>query len=103
MNHKKFYIELGSRIKEKRKKLELTQEILAKEINISRTALANIEAGRQQLLVHQLYLICSVLEISIETILPKLESGLIDAKLPDDLTKKQKEEILKLINSVEAT
>lgn len=46
------YQRLGKAIAAERKHQEMRQEDLAKKIGISRAALANIEAGRQRILLH---------------------------------------------------
>lgn len=48
------YIELGDRIRDYRKRARITQECLAKNVGISRASLANIELGRQRIMLHLL-------------------------------------------------
>lgn len=63
MESKKIYKEIGKRIKLYRKQQGLTQGQLAAKINLSRTSLANLESGRQQILTHYLYEISEALNL----------------------------------------
>lgn len=63
MDEKDLYRELGRAIKSRRKHLEVTQESVAKSAGISRASLANIEVGRQKVLVHQLYYLADALKL----------------------------------------
>lgn len=107
MDQKRLYRNIGALIRSHRKSRNLTQDTLSQQIGISRAALANIEAGRQQLLVHQLYLTSHALEIPIGELLPPVsfdteKDTTIEMQLPSDLSKAQREQILKLIRSAEA-
>jgi transcriptional regulator with XRE-family HTH domain len=73
-----FYKELGSRIKDARKKIQLTQEHLAEKVFLTRTTVTNIEKGRQQLLVHTLVDIAKALHVSIDDLLPIQQSKSIN-------------------------
>ncbi|MFW5700489.1 MAG: helix-turn-helix domain-containing protein [Cyclobacteriaceae bacterium] len=61
---------LGERIKLRRAELGLSQDYLAKEINIGRTSISNIESGKHQVPLSTLYHISKVLDIDIHLILP---------------------------------
>ena len=63
MNQRELYVELGGVIATRRKRLGMTQAEAAKQAGMSRAALANIEVGRQNLLVHQLYSLSSALKL----------------------------------------
>lgn len=71
---KKFYLAAGARIREARGK-GTTQEQLANAAGLGRVTIANIEAGRQKLLLHQAIMIADVLGMSvaelIDPLLPK--------------------------------
>jgi transcriptional regulator with XRE-family HTH domain len=104
MDQKLLYQQIGLLIREQRKRHNFTQDHIAKQINMSRAAIANIEAGRQQLLVHQLYGIAKALEIEFTSLIPppKSEREVLHpdkVRLPDDLTNTQREQILRLIRS----
>lgn len=106
MEPEKIYEELGETIKRLRKEVGYTQARLSSQAGISRASLANIEAGRQQILVHHLYTIALALQLDSPTQLlptaPSLESR--EAYLPslpvsdEKLTKSQREQIVGLMS-----
>lgn len=69
--HTNFYKTLGSRIREVRG--TMTQEQLARASNLSRTSVVNIESGRQQLLVHNLFQIAKALAMNPSDLIHPLE------------------------------
>ena len=96
------YKTIGETIRARRRRFHLTQEKLAPRIGMSRASLANIETGRQTILVHQLYRLAEVLEISPADLLPvpAAESERTDTteiELPDDLNPQQKRQIARLM------
>lgn len=104
MDRRDLYRKVGSLLRERRKACALTQEVLSQQMNISRAALANIEAGRQQMLVHQVFAAAIALDCSLMDLLPspqELESPdvALGAKLPKDLSADQRDQVLRLINS----
>jgi len=62
--------QIGLNIVEARKKHGLTQEHLAKIIHLSRTSVANLEAGNQRCPLDTLYDIASASGIAIQELLP---------------------------------
>src|SRR5437016_3336973 len=70
MKYDELYDQLGTLIRNRRKKLLLTQRDLAARIGISRASLANIETGRQKVLVHQLYALATALDLAPSDLLP---------------------------------
>ena len=84
MEYIRIYGEIGERIRSRRHQLKKTQEELAKQVLLSRPSLANIEGGRQAVLVHQLILLAEALELSVQDLLPMYrpskadDSGIID-------------------------
>jgi len=64
------YRELGTLIRRRRRALDLTQAKLSGRLGISRGALANIETGRQNILLHQLYRFAAALEMNVHDLLP---------------------------------
>lgn len=65
-----FYIELGARIKTHREWAGLTQEQLAKATGLTRSSIANIEAGRQRCDIHVLVQIADRLHADPRGLLP---------------------------------
>lgn len=100
------YKHIGAVIKAKRNKLDWKQEKLAGELGISRGSLANVETGRQSILVHQLYRFAKALGVSPFDLLPqvqlqRLNSGDTHLPLPHDLNVQQKRQIFRLFAEVE--
>ena len=72
MDEKLLYTLVGKRVAGFRKALGLKQEDVAKRLGISRASLANMEVGRQRLLVHQLYGLADALGLDgPEDLLPR--------------------------------
>lgn len=61
---------IALRIEELRKSKGYTQEEFANKIGLSRVSIVNIENGRQQVSMKNLYTICKHLEVSSNRILP---------------------------------
>jgi transcriptional regulator with XRE-family HTH domain len=98
MTRSPIYKEIGAIIQARRKKLDRTQKRLAAELGISRGALANIETGRQNMLVHQLYNFAKALHMSPTDLLPSLVENNFDVErtalpLPSNLKGLQKAQV----------
>ncbi|MCF2445399.1 helix-turn-helix domain-containing protein [Dyadobacter sp. CY345] len=78
------YQRVGENIKNARSKANLTQEQLAHAIGLSRASVVNIEKGRQNPSIHQLYSIAEHLEITAHDLLPKIYITEISSYLSDD-------------------
>lgn len=106
MESSHIYRRLGARIRQFRKEAGLTQAQLATQIGISRASLANIEAGRQQVLVHHLYAIAEAVDIESPAALltasqPTRRSSSARTELPisaEGLTEKQRQDVLRLMS-----
>ncbi|MGA2704148.1 MAG: helix-turn-helix transcriptional regulator [Isosphaeraceae bacterium] len=97
---------IGAVIKARRKTLRLKQANLAGMLGISRGSLANVETGRQSILVHQLYKFAAALELTPFDLLPPppsehFRAGRTELPLPDDLKAQQKEQITRLFEQVD--
>ena len=64
MADESIYIAFGRLVAARRKTLELTQAELAARVGMSRASVANIESGRQNVLLHHVYSLASALEFS---------------------------------------
>jgi transcriptional regulator with XRE-family HTH domain len=100
------YKRIGAVIKARRKTLGLKQETLAGMLGISRGSLANVETGRQSILVHQLYKFAAALQLTPFDLLPPASSehvkaGRTELPLPDNLKAQQKEQITRLFEEVD--
>lgn len=90
------YRELGRKIREARERpgQKLSQEKLAKRLDISRASIVNIEAGRQHAPLHLLWQIAEVLGTDLTLLIPRREDLLSPQALIqlDKKTMKQIEE-----------
>ena len=98
---------IGATIRGRRKQLKFTQEELAKRMATSRAALANIETGRQNVLVYQLYSFAKHLDLRIEDLLPSTGSvepmpAPSEFPLPEGLNRVQREQISRLLDGAPA-
>ena len=66
------YPQLGRRIQQLRVGRQFTQEQLGARLQppVTRASIANIESGKQRLLVHTLLQVAHLLEVSVEDLLP---------------------------------
>lgn len=62
MTDLEIYRLIGSRIAARRKDLRLKQVEVAEQIGLTRASLANIEKGRQKIMLHQVYKIAEALK-----------------------------------------
>jgi transcriptional regulator with XRE-family HTH domain len=100
------YKHIGISIKTRRKTLGLKQETLARMLRISRGSLANIETGRQNVLVHNLYKFAAALKLTPFDLLPPplndaLQVERTELPIPDDLKAQQKKQVANLFSQVD--
>lgn len=62
---------LGERLRHQRVQMNMTQTRLAEEAGLLRTAVTNIEAGRQRPPLHTLYKLAHVLRAEVSELLPE--------------------------------
>src|ERR1700740_1384654 len=102
MNHELIYPLVGTLIRKRRKKLRFTQEALAARLGMSRASVANIEVGRQKVLLHHLYAFAEILDLAPTDLLPPAKQLLKKDNwktlpLPDGLKPQQREQIARLM------
>ncbi|WP_395015326.1 helix-turn-helix domain-containing protein [Dongia sp.] len=69
----------GDRVREIRDQKNVTQEELARRVDLSRTSITNIEKGRQRVLLHQVVEIASALDVNVRELMP---AGAVAAQDP---------------------
>jgi transcriptional regulator with XRE-family HTH domain len=63
---------IGAELAARRKRLRLKQAEVADQIGLTRASLANIERGRQKIMLHQIYRLAAALDAgSITDLVPK--------------------------------
>jgi transcriptional regulator with XRE-family HTH domain len=106
MTPEPIYKEIGAIIRTLRRRVDRAQEVLAGQLGISRATLANIETGRQRILVHQLYAIAKALDVKLGDLLPPprdqdLAANLAQLRIEGDLNPEQKIQVVSLIGTIE--
>lgn len=69
-DHQLFYRQFGRILAEARNKKKISQEVLARELGLTRTSITNIEKGRQPVQLHTLYHISQLLSVELKDLLP---------------------------------
>lgn len=82
---KQLYTDIGARIRSARKLRGSTQSDLASAVKLKRSSVANMEAGRQHMLVHTLVLVAQSLDVPLEDLLPSTSELEKLARAPDSV------------------
>lgn len=76
------YAALGMKVRARRDEMGMTQADLSARIGLSRASVANIENGRQAVLLHQFLSLASALCLQPNDLLPSVSSVSDRANLP---------------------
>ncbi len=68
-----FYLKLAERIRKRREELRLTQADLADRAGVTRSSVANIETGRQAVLLHQFVGLARALDLRWDQLMPDVD------------------------------
>lgn len=80
------YLAFGRLVRLHRKRLDgMTQEELGRRIGLSRPSVANIERGRQNVALHQIFAIAEALQVQPETLLPPVLGRTDRSRIADAL------------------
>ncbi len=71
-----FYKKLGELIKAARNNLDYKQEVLSKDIGLTRISVVHIEQGSQKVQLHTLVQIAKCLKVDVADLIPPLDSVL---------------------------
>lgn len=91
------FVQMGKRIKQRRKELHLTQEALAEQAGISASFMGHIERGSRIASLDTLLSICIALDVSMDFIIGHTNADLAKA-LPEDLTDDQRRACCETLN-----
>ena len=83
----RLYRLFGSRVRALREEKNVTQEELAKRVDLSRTSITNIEKGRQRVLLHQMVDIAHALDAEPNALIPPPESAAANPPMRKDVAK----------------
>lgn len=95
-----FYLEVGRRFRSARG--DMTQGHLAKGLNLTRSSVANLEAGRQRIPVHTLVLAAQILRVDVASLVPVLSQAQepFTFDLPGDLPESSRAFILGCLEQI---
>ncbi|MPZ20580.1 MAG: helix-turn-helix domain-containing protein [Luteitalea sp.] len=84
-----FYLEVGRRIQGLRATKGLTQAALGRLLNppVTRASIANLESGRQGLLLHTFIQITKILECSLSDLIPPTTTARVDIALESQVAR----------------
>lgn len=95
------YLAFGQAVSIRREQLKMTQAALAARVGMSRASIANIEAGRQSVLLHHACNIAAALGLgSVADLLPKSGPATLEEQvlaLSDEVSPRAKAQISGLI------
>lgn len=66
------YTRLGLAIYDRRERLGLTQAQLARIVGLTGSSIANIESGRQRILLHDVYAFCGAFNVTPQTLMKEV-------------------------------
>lgn len=92
-------MEIGAQIKTRRQELNMTQEMLAKELHVGRTTVSNWEIGRNYPDLQLIVTISNVLSISLDTLLGK-ESEIVKEITRDTNIRKSQSRKIKILSAL---
>ena len=92
-------MEIGAQIKTRRQDLNMTQEMLAKELHVGRTTVSNWEIGRNYPDLQLIVSISNVLNISLDTLLGK-ESEIVKEITRDNNIRKSQSRKIKILSAL---
>ncbi len=80
------YVAFGRLVRLHRKRLDgMTQEQLGRRVGLSRPSVANIERGRQNVALHQIFAIAEALRVQPATLLPSVVGRTDNSHIADAL------------------
>ena len=72
IDQRKFYDEVGNRVRTHRAARHMSQAMLGEKVNLKRSSISNIEAGRQKMLLHTLAEISVALNVPLSHLMPEM-------------------------------
>lgn len=83
----KLYRVFGSRLRALREEKSVTQEELARRVDLSRTSITNIEKGRQRIMLHQVVELAEALETDVGALIPLVPQAESEEPLRADVAR----------------
>jgi transcriptional regulator with XRE-family HTH domain len=66
-----FYAHMGEKVRSARTAAGISQDVLAQRVGLTRSSIANLEAGRQRIALHLFVALCQVLDKDVCDLLPE--------------------------------
>lgn len=73
MDRRRIYIEFGERVRDKRKALGMSQELLAEKSGLGRVYIGRCENGKQNATLKTIYSLADALGVEATELLPPME------------------------------
>lgn len=64
------YVAIGENVRHYRNQARMTQLELAREVDLTRASIANLETGRQRILLHTAFDLARALNVSVDCLVP---------------------------------
>jgi transcriptional regulator with XRE-family HTH domain len=83
-----FYAHTGEKVRSARVGAGISQDVLAQRVGLTRSSIANLEAGRQRIALHLFVAICQALEKDVCELLPPGQPEPHRSPISTDIEKK---------------
>lgn len=93
------YVQMGAKIRAKRKELHLTQEQIAKKIGVSASFMGHLERGTRVASIETLFALCDALQVSADYIIGLSEETAIKP-IFDEFTDEEWQAGIKLLHKL---
>ena len=64
------YVAIGENVRHYRTQARMTQLELSREVDLTRASIANLETGRQRILLHTAFDLARALNVSVDSLVP---------------------------------
>lgn len=64
------YVAIGENVRHYRKQAKLSQLELSRQVDLTRASIANLETGRQRILLHTAFDLARALNVSVDDLVP---------------------------------
>lgn len=75
-----FYIQLGKHIRDARMKADISQDVLAQQLGLTRASIVNIEKGRQRPMIHTILELAVILNTNFNSLIPGASNNSVEKR-----------------------
>ncbi len=106
MEESQIYRSLGTLVRRQREACSLSQGGLGQLVGLSRASIANIETGRQRVLLHHLYGLAVALRVDVRALVPRMTpDGEVSPgpqiKATETLSESEQAEVTMIVGSID--